>query len=303
MKCLLIYNDKSGKGKFSDEIPNIKNILESKGHTLECILPISKEDTFTKTKDFSSDYDCYLVAGGDGTLNTVVNGIMSSRNRPKILVIPRGTTNDMAGILGITKDINQNLDLLDNNPTGVDIGKANDQYFCYAIACGAFTSVSYEAKRKNVNKHGYFAYIKQCMKKVGRNKKTFFKVTHDIGVVQGEYCLLMLLNSKRVARFNLRLFSDAKMDDGILELRLLSGMGPLNTLKVVFFFLLSGRMFRHDKQIISSSFDVETSKDMVWNVDGEKGPTGSISIEVCRKEIEFYVSESSKKKYFLKDKI
>ena len=300
MKCLLIYNPTSGRKNFSNEIPFLKGILEKKGHSMECLLPTSREDAFNKSRDLTGDFDCYLIAGGDGTVNVVINGIMNSPHRPKILVIPRGTTNDLAGILDINKKLEENVNLLDLEPVKMDIGQVNDMFFCYALACGAFTSITYEIERKNVNKHGYFAYLKQCMKKVGKNKKTHFKVTHDIGVLEGDYCLLMLLNSKRVARFNLRLFSDAKMDDGILELRLLKGMGALNSLKVVFFFLFSGRLFRNDKQIISNSYYIETDSDVVWNIDGEKGPSGSIEIKTHTKELEIYASPKAIKKYFLK---
>ena len=300
MKCLLLYNPTSGKGKFKEELPLVKEIMKEKGHTLDVFLPSSREETFEKAKELASIYDCFLVAGGDGTLNTVINGVMNSKFRPKILSIPRGTTNDMAIILGVGKDIRQNLDLLDEEPIKTDLGKINEHYFCYALACGAFTSVTYEIERKNVKKYGYFAYLKQCIKQVGKNKKTEYKISYDIGEVSGDYCLLMMLNSKRVARFNLRLFSEAKMNDGILELRLLKGMGILNAIKIAFFFIFSGRLFRKDKQIISNSFFIETDSNVVWNVDGEKGPSGSVEIRVCQEALEFYVSKKSKKKYYLK---
>ena len=302
MKCLLIYNPTSGKKTFESEIPNLERLIEKKGHSLECLLPVSQEDCFNKARDLSGEYDCYIIVGGDGTINTIVNGIMNSPHRPKILLIPRGTTNDLAGILGINEKIEENIDILNLDPVKMDIGQVNDKYFCYALACGAFSSVTYEIERKSINKHGYFAYVKQCMKKVGKNKTTHFRITHDIGVVEGDYCLLMLLNSKRVARFNLRLFSEAKMNDGILELRLLKGMGIFNSIKVALFFLLSGKLFRHDKQIISTTYFIETNSDVVWNIDGERGPSGSIEINTHRKELDFYVSPKALKKYFLDDK-
>ena len=42
-----------------------------------------------------------MVAGGDGTINEVVNGIAPLEHRPKIAIIPTGTTNDYARALKI----------------------------------------------------------------------------------------------------------------------------------------------------------------------------------------------------------
>ncbi|MCP4716408.1 MAG: hypothetical protein GY868_14910 [Deltaproteobacteria bacterium] len=53
-------------------------------------------------KELSSRYETLVVAGGDGTLSEVVQGLRSLGYAPKIGLIPLGTGNDLAGSLGIS---------------------------------------------------------------------------------------------------------------------------------------------------------------------------------------------------------
>ncbi|MDL2291971.1 YegS/Rv2252/BmrU family lipid kinase [Acholeplasma sp. OttesenSCG-928-E16] len=301
MKCLLIYNPVSGKGKFKDEVPLVRGLVEKKGHTLEVFETSEDEKICDEVTELASQYDVFLVAGGDGTLNFVINCIMQVdiNKRPKVLLIPRGTCNDVAHIFGINKELSNNIDLLDLEPIKTDIGQINEKYFCYSTACGAFSETTYQVKRKDVNKYGYLAYIKEGIKKTGKNKKIPIKVKHDIGEVSGDFCLAIILNSKKVAGFTLRFYSEAKMNDGLLEMRLLKAFGFFNMLKIIFFFLFAGTRGIRDKHLISRNFEVEMPSNVGWNIDGEKGPSGNVFIKTHKEAIEFFVSERSKKKYYL----
>ena len=55
------------------------------------------------------NYDVFLVAGGDGTANEVLNGVMRSPIKPALGLLPSGTANDTAAILGINKNIKKKL--------------------------------------------------------------------------------------------------------------------------------------------------------------------------------------------------
>ena len=63
-----------------------------------------------KQRALKRDYDI-IIAGGDGTLNEVVNGI-EQPNRPKLGIIPMGTVNDFGRALHLPSDIMGALMLL-----------------------------------------------------------------------------------------------------------------------------------------------------------------------------------------------
>ncbi|MBK5277988.1 MAG: YegS/Rv2252/BmrU family lipid kinase [Bacteroidia bacterium] len=80
----------------------------------------------------AENYDCILAAGGDGTLNQVLNGVLGNHQEEKALptigIIPLGTGNDFAMMCDIKPEASQISDLLkSNNPKETDIGKINCQ--------------------------------------------------------------------------------------------------------------------------------------------------------------------------------
>ena len=73
-----------------------------------------------------------IAAGGDGTINEVVNGVASLEHRPKMAFIPTGTTNDYARALKIPMgDPVAAARIIEKNQTiQMDIGRAyGSKYF------------------------------------------------------------------------------------------------------------------------------------------------------------------------------
>ena len=72
-------------------------------------------------------FDFILSAGGDGTLNQVLNGIMSVANKnqmPTLGLIPLGSGNDFANTVGSKANADSLIELLETNkPLPTDIGR------------------------------------------------------------------------------------------------------------------------------------------------------------------------------------
>jgi lipid kinase YegS len=83
--------------------------------------------------------DLLIAAGGDGTLNEVVHGLMdlSEAERPTLGIVPLGTANDFATGCGIPRDPKQALSLcIQGEAVPIDLGKANDDWFINAATSG-----------------------------------------------------------------------------------------------------------------------------------------------------------------------
>jgi lipid kinase YegS len=83
--------------------------------------------------------DLVIAAGGDGTLNEVVHGLMdlSEGSRPILGIVPLGTANDFATGCGIPRDPAKALALcMKGEAVPIDIGKANDHWFINAASSG-----------------------------------------------------------------------------------------------------------------------------------------------------------------------
>ena len=112
-------------------------------------------------EEYGKDVELFVCSGGDGTLNSVISGIMRLEKRPEIGYLPAGSTNDFARSLKIPANLTKAAqDVVSGKSYGVDIGKFGDErYFVYIAAFGAFTEVSYSTPQDIKNVLGAIRHI------------------------------------------------------------------------------------------------------------------------------------------------
>jgi|ETNmetMinimDraft_2_1059921.scaffolds.fasta_scaffold06128_2 YegS/Rv2252/BmrU family lipid kinase len=104
-----------------------------------------------------------ISAGGDGTINNIINNLMKSNKDQikniKLSVIHGGKANDLARILEIPKDTKQALkQILKGKSRKIDLIKVNQKYF---ITGGGFGLPAHIIKLKN--KGGIFNFMKDSL--------------------------------------------------------------------------------------------------------------------------------------------
>ncbi|HHW79236.1 MAG TPA: YegS/Rv2252/BmrU family lipid kinase [Acholeplasmataceae bacterium] len=300
MKYLLIYNPKSGKQKFYKKVPKIKKYFDKMNLSLDIYASSDIEELMNKGEQAASIYDVIIVSGGDGTINLIVNGIMKSKIKPIIAVLPSGTANDIAATLGMGRRIKRNLNLITKqSPVKMDVNMLNDKYFVYTTAAGIFTRISYDVPRKNIRRFGYFAYLYAGAKDIFRKYPLKMKIESEEGIHEDEYMLVLGLSSRRVGGMFLNRFSNSKLNDGKFELRLFKNNNFFRILKLVLFFISAG-LYKTSKDIHleSSYFKIQANEDVVWNIDGEKGYLGNVEIKVIKEALPVIVSKRRKKQFF-----
>ena len=108
------------------------------GHRIEVRVTWEKGDARRFVSE-AGNVDLLIAAGGDGTLNEVLHGLMdlSEAVRPILGIVPLGTANDFATACGIPRDSTKALALcLKGEGVPIDVGKANDQWFINAASSG-----------------------------------------------------------------------------------------------------------------------------------------------------------------------
>src|SRR5699024_11957067 len=95
-------------------------------------------------------FDLIVIAGGDGTINEVIRGIAEKEYRPKIGIIPAGTTNDFARALELPREVHKAVDIIldENNIKALDIGKENGHNFVNLAGGGDLGELTYDVARK-----------------------------------------------------------------------------------------------------------------------------------------------------------
>lgn len=297
MKLLFIYNPESGKGKIVKELPFIKIYLKEKGFlmTIKRTTKVSDAYNFAKA---SQSYKMVLVAGGDGTINEVVNGLMELKEKPLLGYIPTGTVNDVGYLIGMSKNIKKSLKIIFEEAffKKLDITKINDKYFLYVGATGIFTKSSYDLKRSDKKRFGALAYFMRGSKELFKDYKMAVDIKYDGGRIRGPYSLLLFLNGPRVGGFKLKRLK-SYLDDGLIEGRFFK-REPGMLLRLFGFFITRGRYNTSKNTTFrSSEFLVEIDKDSEWNIDGEYAFKGSAVLTVQKKALMVAVNKKRKKMF------
>jgi lipid kinase YegS len=134
-KVRLILN---GKAAGNDALQAAVTQQRAVGHTIEVTVTSEKGDARRFAAE-AGEVDLLIAAGGDGTLNEVVHGVMhlSTAARPALGVVPLGTANDFATGCGIPHDPEQALALcMQGKKVPIDVGKANEHWFLNVASSG-----------------------------------------------------------------------------------------------------------------------------------------------------------------------
>jgi lipid kinase YegS len=134
-KVQLILN---GKAAGNDTLRTAVARQRAAGHSIEVRVTSEKGDA-RRFVAGTGEVDLLISAGGDGTLNEVVHGLMdlSIAARPVLGVVPLGTANDFAIGCGLPRDPDEALALcLEGKEVAVDVGKANEHWFLNAASIG-----------------------------------------------------------------------------------------------------------------------------------------------------------------------
>ena len=159
-RARIIYNPTSGREIFKRKLPYVLEKLERAGYETSTHATCGVGDaTLAARSACENQYDLVVAAGGDGTLNEVVSGMAEQAFRPKLGLIPVGTTNDFARALNIPFTIEEAVETMIHGETiPLDIGKVNEKYFVNIAAGGSLTELTYEVPSKLKTVLGQLAY-------------------------------------------------------------------------------------------------------------------------------------------------
>src|SRR4029453_10222975 len=132
--CLIL----NGKVAGNDDLRAAVARQRAAGHRIEVRLTWEKGDAQRFVSE-AGEVDLVIFAGGEGTLNEGVHGVvdLSGAMRPLLGIVPLGTANDFATGCGIPRDPAKALALcVRAEGVRIDVGKANDHWFINAASSG-----------------------------------------------------------------------------------------------------------------------------------------------------------------------
>lgn len=282
-KVKFIYNPYSGENAILEKLDEVIRIHQEAGYSL---VPyrIDKTsdliDAFSDAKD--GNYHYVLIAGGDGTVDSVVNAMAKCGVSLPIGILPVGTANDFAKFLGIPFDIKKAcMRILSSEVTTVDLGRINDKYFINVASTGLFTDVSQKTDVNLKNTIGKLAYYLKGLEELPNFRKLKVKINSKEVDFDGEMYFMLVFNGKTAGNFNLATHADAT--DGLLDVIVFKAI-PIRELIPLFIKVLKGDHLESDNVLYfkTDSLIIESPEDIVTDIDGERGPEFPLNIKCIK---------------------
>jgi len=291
-KIRLIYNKSAGQNKGGEIISDVIGKLSENGFEVTAFRA-SKENS-AEPFIAATPEDTYgiVVAGGDGTINKVVNFIKKYNINVPLGIIPAGTSNDFALHLGVYGDIDKAIQrIIDGNVEDVDVGKVNGIYFVNILAAGMFSGTSHKTDKRLKEMLGHASYFITAAKEPFEQKPFKVRIETEDGVLEETVVVIMIFNGSSVGRIDL--FSDnSSIQDGLLDIVILRKGKMSETLKILSEFG-DGKFVANDNvtYIKEKKFKISLIEGSCnsTDTDGDEGPKLPFNVECVEKGIKMFM--------------
>ena len=288
--ALFLYNPQSGKGRIDRCVGEICTVFGAYGYEVRP----QEVDFDTNPFDGNETIDLMVVAGGDGSVNFVLNAMKRKGLDIPIGVIPAGTANDFAGALGMSpeplkvqtsftlpvKDDERGEEAARQIASGVeqrvDCGRVNDLYFVNIFSFGIFTTTSQRTPDERKHRIGRLAYIIEGVKEVTSMHAVPLEIEADGERFDLRSLMVLIFNGETAGGFHLARRSSIR--DGLLDCILLEKKNILHSTFAMGQYLLGGnpKIVRH---LQARRIDIRSTVNEPTDVDGQRGAEFPLHIE------------------------
>jgi len=239
----IILNPTSGRGAGAAFETTIRSFLKEEGVPFELALTERPWHAAELAKHAAlNGCDAVVAAGGDGTANEVINGLMEARKAGKdaamgILSVGRG--NDFAYGLGVPLDLREACRILaQNRRKPIDVGFVKGglypegRYFGNGVGIGFDAVVGFEAlKMKRLS--GFLSYLVATLKVVFLYYKApKVRIRHDGGELIQPALMVSIMNGRRLGG-GFMMAPRAEMNDSLLDLCIASQVSRVGIFRLI----------------------------------------------------------------------
>lgn len=268
---LVILNPTAGKGTASEKEPRLRRLLDKQQIEYELVHTEGPMHAAELVREASRGFDVVVAAGGDGTCNEIVNGLMTIEDRtdrPALGVLCIGRGNDFAHAAGIPHSLEPGIRALAaGNRRLLDVGRLSGcgprdpRYFCNGLGIGFDTIVGLEAERmKRVG--GFLGYVLGALKTIARFPEApFVRLQSKELSLQQEATQISIMIGMRMGGAFL-MCPRSLPDDGALDLCVAGRVSRLRMVQLFFKFL---------KGTQEGQPEVATGRATRFEVEAERG--------------------------------
>lgn len=212
--------------------------------------------------------DVVIAAGGDGTINEVIQELAGSETA--LGVLPIGTVNVWARETGIPLNDAGALEVLLNGKVRqIDLGCINDHYFLLMVGIGFDGEVTHTVEKNPIKRLGVLGYL-LVGTWLGLGYQSFRVYMTINGRLLKKHALQVVIGNTQLYAGTIKYTWQAKCDDGLLDVCIVRRRGMLGRIVVGMDFLLHREQRRQWVTYAQcTSVEIRTRKPVAIQVDGE----------------------------------
>ncbi|QDV45568.1 Diacylglycerol kinase [Stieleria neptunia] len=265
----VIWNAGSGK---ADQIVQLRRLLAGFATRWTKI----RRDVDLREAMTESRCRTVIAAGGDGTVNAVVNALMGldARSRPSLSIIPLGTANDFAGTLAVSDDVVEAVQQMrKSEPHFIDIVQVHadgfQQYFANVAAGGNCVRVSEVMTDEIKQRWGAMSYVRGAVSVLADMLSYRVQVDMDGEQLELDSWAILVANGRTNAG-RIEIAPAASPTDGLLDIVLIKD-GTVADMAEIVTRNLTGSFGRCDQVIHRQAkcLELRSSPAMRFTLDGE----------------------------------
>ncbi len=281
-KLLFIVNPCAGQKKILRHLSDVISLFNQEGFEVTIYMTGHSGHGTEIAETRCRDFDLVVCAGGDGTLNEVITGVLHAEARVPIGYIPCGSTNDFATTLKLPLNVVQAAKLIaQGTPVVHDVGKFGQRYFSYVASFGAFTRASYATSQNVKNALGHLAYWLEGIQELAQIRPIHARFEYDGKIVEDDFIFGAISNSTSVGGVLTLDPRQVDLQDGKFELLLVRSPKDRTELLELL------RALREQKYRCSvmtfdsfSRLTVSQNNPTPWSLDGERAEgQAKVSVE------------------------
>ena len=297
-KLLAIINPISGTHQKSDIPKAVKEVLDSSLYDIDiCFTEYAGHATLLAKEAVSSNLDCVLSIGGDGTCNEIAKALVHSNTA--LGIIPMGSGNGLARHLDIPMDVMGALKIInERNIVSLDYCKANEKLFFCTCGVGFDALVS---RRFAEDKHrGGMTYVKKVVTEYLKYKTETYLIVSENGKKKEKAFLIACANASQYGN-NAYIAPHANMQDGKIDVTIILPFTPFDIAP------MAVQLFTKviDKNPNIRTFEtpylkIIREKPGIMHIDGEPVEMDKeIEIKCIRNGLKVVIPQENSKKLFI----
>lgn len=271
-KMLFVMNPYAGMRRANRYLADLLTIFSQADYEIIARMTCGTGDANRIVREKCAGVDLVVCAGGDGTFNETISGILEAGCDVPVGYIPCGSTNDFANSLKLSTNVLQAArDIVEGTAVSYDVGKFGDRYFSYVASFGAFTKASYSTPQNIKNALGHTAYILEGIQELSQLKPSHVRIQLEDAVIEGDFLFGAISNSTSLGGILTLDPKQVDMGDGVFELLLIRAPKDLLELNECVWAVQKQKYNCAMMTFVSTrELTVFPDPQMDWTLDGER---------------------------------